>query len=381
MNMGRMAEDMREYPGRLKRLGMQTAAALLIGVVCGLLGTLFHIAVHQAEHFRLGHPWMIWLMPVAGLIIVAVYKMTQAEGHGTDSVVKAAQEGDMAHMQLIPAIFIGTVLTHLTGGSAGKEGAALQMGGQVGYYVGRLLKYDSSYRRDCVICGMAAFFSALFGTPLGATVFALGVVHVGMIVYDNFLQTLIAAITGYLISLSFHVEPTRFSLTGPRPGALMFLRVLALGALCAIPTILFCRLLHEAEELAEKMIENAWIRILAGSALIIVFTLICGSQRYSGTGMSIIVPAVESGEILPWDWILKLVLTVITASFGFRGGEVVPSFCIGAAFGCWIGPLLGLPAGFAAAVGLASVFCGCTNCLMATLILCVEMFGGGYEIL
>ena len=381
MNMGRMAEDMREYPGRLKRLGMQTAAALLIGVVCGLLGTLFHIAVHQAEHFRLGHPWMIWLMPAAGLIIVAVYKMTQAEGHGTDSVVKAAQEGHMPHMQLIPAIFIGTVLTHLTGGSAGKEGAALQMGGQVGYYVGRLLRYDRSYRRDCVICGMAAFFSALFGTPLGATVFALGVVHVGMIVYDNFLQTLIAAITGYLISLSFHVEPTRFSLTGPRPGALMFLRVLALGALCAVPTILFCRLLHETETLAEKMIENAWIRILAGSALIIVFTLICGSQRYSGTGMSIIVPAVESGEILPWDWILKLVLTVITASFGFRGGEVVPSFCIGAAFGCWIGPLLGLPAGFAAAVGLASVFCGCTNCLMATLILCVEMFGGGYEIL
>ena len=129
--MGRMIEDVKEYPGRLKRLGMQTAAALLIGAVCGLLGTRFHIAVHQAEHFRQGHPWMIWLMPAAGLLIVAVYKLTQAEGHGTDSVVRAAQEGDMPHMQLIPAIFIGTVLTHLTGGSAGREGAALQMGGRL----------------------------------------------------------------------------------------------------------------------------------------------------------------------------------------------------------------------------------------------------------
>ena len=379
--MGRMIEDVKEYPGRLKRLGMQTAAALLIGAVCGLLGTLFHIAVHQAEHFRLGHPWMIWLMPAAGLLIVAVYKLTQAEGHGTDSVVRAAQEGDMPHMQLIPAIFIGTVLTHLTGGSAGREGAALQMGGQVGYYVGRLLRYDSSYRRDCVICGMAAFFSALFGTPLGATVFALCVVHVGMMVYDNFLQTLIAAVTAYLISLSFHVEPTRFHLSGPKPEPVMLLRVLVLGALCAVPTILFCRLLHEGEALAEKLIENAWIRVLAGSALIIVFTLIYGSQRYSGTGMSVIVSAVENGRILPWDWILKIVLTVLSMSFGFRGGEVVPSFFIGAAFGCWIGPFLGIPAGFAAAVGLASVFCGCTNCLMATLVLCVEMFGGGDAIL
>lgn len=379
--MNQLMEDLKEYPKRLKRLGRAVAAALVIGVVCGLLGTLFHVAVHKAEQFRLGHPWMIWLLPAAGLCIVAVYKLTQAEGHGTDSVVKAAQEGHMPSMQLIPAIFIGTVLTHLTGGSAGREGAALQMGGQVGYYTGRLMHASESARRDCVICGMAAFFSALFGTPLGATVFALVVVHVGMIVYDNFLQTFLAAVTAYLISLALHVEPTRFHVVCPDPDPVIFLKVLLLGALCAVPTILFCRLLHEGEALAEKLIENAWIRILAGSALIIGFTFLVGSQRYSGTGMSLIVQAVEEGKILPWDWILKMLLTVITLSAGFRGGEVVPSFFIGAAFGCWIGPLLSLPAGFSAAVGLVAVFCGCTNCLLTTLFLSVEMFGGGSGLL
>lgn len=372
---------MKELPDRVELLVIKIAAAILIGVACGLVGTLFHLAILKADAYRRAHDWMIFLMPVAGLLIVAVYKLTRSEGHGTDSVVLAAEDGKLTPKFLLPAIFIGSVLTHLTGGSAGREGAALQMGGQIGYYYGKAVRADRQNRRDYVICGMAGFFSALFGTPLGATVFALGIAHAGFFFYDKFLATFLTAMTAYLVSLMLNIEPTRFSVIEPELDTLMLVRVLLLGILCSIPTILFCQGLHVGEQVIKKYLKNEWLRAAAGGCAVAGLCLLYGSQRYCGTGFPLIVTAIEKGEILPWDWLLKTIFTVITLGCGFKGGEVVPSFFIGAAFGCWMGPILGIPAGLSAAIGLACVFCGCTNCLMATIFLCVEMFGGGDRIL
>lgn len=351
-----------------------TAAAAVIGAACGLVGTLFHFGVHEVTAFRGTHPWVLYLLPLAGLVIVGFYKLTGTDGLGTDDIIDAVHQGKLLPILLLPAIFFGTILTHLCGGSAGREGAALQMGGTIGQYLGRHFQLDDRDLRVATLAGMAAFFSALFGTPLAATVFAIMVISIGVIYHVALYPSLLAALVAYGVSIHLGVEPTRFAVSVPEQTVGMFVRVALLGVLCALVSILFCQVMHGAGHLM-KRIRNPWLRVVCGGAAIIVLTLIFGTD-YNGAGMEIVTAAVEQGTVaVPWAFLLKLIFTAITLVAGFKGGEVVPSFFVGATFGCTAAPLLGLPAGFGAAVGLAAVFCGVTNCPLASTLLAVELFG------
>ena len=351
-----------------------TAAAAVIGAACGLVGTLFHFGVHEVTAFRGTHPWVLYLLPLAGLVIVGFYKLTGTDGLGTDDIIDAVHQGKLLPILLLPAIFFGTILTHLCGGSAGREGAALQMGGTIGQYLGRHFQLDDRDLRVATLAGMAAFFSALFGTPLAATVFAIMVISIGVIYHVALYPSLLAALVAYGVSIYLGVEPTRFAVSVPEQTVGMFVRVALLGVLCALVSILFCQVMHGAGHLM-KRIRNLWLRVVCGGAAIIVLTLIFGTD-YNGAGMEIVTAAVEQGTVaVPWAFLLKLIFTAITLAAGFKGGEVVPSFFVGATFGCAAAPLLGLPAGFGAAVGLAAVFCGVTNCPLASTLLAVELFG------
>ena len=351
-----------------------TAAAAVIGAACGLVGTLFHFGVHEVTAFRGTHPWILYLLPLAGLVIVGFYKLTGTDGLGTDDIIDAVHQGKLLPILLLPAIFFGTILTHLCGGSAGREGAALQMGGTIGQYLGRHFQLDDRDLRVATLAGMAAFFSALFGTPLAATVFAIMVISIGVIYHVALYPSLLAALVAYGVSIYLGVEPTRFAVSVPEQTVGMFVRVALLGVLCALVSILFCQVMHGAGHLM-KRIRNPWLRVVCGGAAIIVLTLIFGTD-YNGAGMEIVTAAVEQGTVaVPWAFLLKLIFTAITLAAGFKGGEVVPSFFVGATFGCAAAPLLGLPAGFGAAVGLAAVFCGVTNCPLASTLLAVELFG------
>jgi len=351
-----------------------TAAAAVIGAACGLVGTLFHFGVHEVTAFRGTHPWVLYLLPLAGLVIVGFYKLTGTDGLGTDDIIDAVHQGKLLPILLLPAIFFGTILTHLCGGSAGREGAALQMGGTIGQYLGRHFQLDDRDLRVATLAGMAAFFSALFGTPLAATVFAIMVISIGVIYHVALYPSLLAALVAYGVSIHLGVEPTRFAVSVPEQTVGMFVRVALLGVLCALVSILFCQVMHGAGHLM-KRIRNPWLRVACGGAAIIVLTLIFGTD-YNGAGMEIVTAAVEQGTVaVPWAFLLKLIFTAITLAAGFKGGEVVPSFFVGATFGCAAAPLLGLPAGFGAAVGLAAVFCGVTNCPLASTLLAVELFG------
>ena len=351
-----------------------TAAAAMIGAACGLVGTLFHFGVHEVTAFRGTHPWVLYLLPLAGLVIVGFYKLTGTDGLGTDDIIDAVHQGKLLPILLLPAIFFGTILTHLCGGSAGREGAALQMGGTIGQYLGRHFQLDDRDLRVATLAGMAAFFSALFGTPLAATVFAIMVISIGVIYHVALYPSLLAALVAYGVSIHLGVEPTRFAVSVPEQTVGMFVRVALLGVLCALVSILFCQVMHGAGHLM-KRIHNPWLRVVCGGAAIIVLTLIFGTY-YNGAGMEIVTAAVEQGIVtVPWAFLLKLIFTAITLAAGFKGGEVVPSFFVGATFGCTAAPLLGLPAGFGAAVGLAAVFCGVTNCPLASTLLAVELFG------
>ena len=304
-----------------RAIGKWLLLAVVIGVLSGLLGSAFHIGVEKATAFRLSHPWILYALPGVGLLIVAIYKLFHTEGQGTNDVISEVQSGEGLVLRLLPSVFFATILTHLAGGSAGREGAALQMGGSLGYSVGRWGHLDDRDMRTATMAGMAAFFAALFGTPLAATVFAMGVISVGLMYYAAFIPCLVASLTAYGVSLLLGVEPTRFTTVFPAVSLPMMLRVAVLSALCAFVSILFCSVLHHAEACMEKYLKNPWLRILAGGAVLVGLSLVFSSGRYNGAGMNIITAAVQEGQALPWDFLLKILFTGITrsGSFDFRG--------------------------------------------------------------
>ena len=356
--------------------------AIPTGLICGLVGTLFHLSVERVTELRADQPWLLFLLPAAGLLITALYKATKCEGVGTNNVIRAVQSGEPVSILLVPAIFLGTVLTHLCGGSAGREGAALQMGGSIGWNVGTLLQLKDHDRRTATISGMAAFFSALFGTPLTAALFAMMVEDVGLTFTSAFVPAFTSALIAYGCSLAFGIAPTHFAITAPELTVWTAFLVILLGFACAAVSRLFCGLLHFMEHKVPQLLPNPWLRVFVGGVAVIAFSYLFGVGRYNGAGMGVITAAVEQGEALPWDFLCKIFLTALTLSCGFKGGEVVPSFFVGATFGCVFGPLLGLPAGFAAAVGLVSIFCGATNALIPSILMGFELFSGaGLELM
>ena len=347
----------------------------IAGVLCGLLGTAFHLGVDAVTAWRTAHHGFLWLLPAAGLTIAGIYAFFSVEGQSTNSIISEVQSGRGLKLNLIPAIFLSTLLTHLVGGSAGREGAALQMGGTIGFHVGRVLHLDDRDLRTATLAGMAAFFSALFGTPLAAAIFAMAVISVGILYHAALIPCLIASLTAYGVSTLFHVPPTRFAVSAPVLALPMLLRVAVLAALCAFLSIFFCNCLHRLEHIMEKYFPNPYIRVAVGGVALLGLSLLFPSGDYNGTGSAVIVRAVESGQAVPYAFLMKIVFTSLTLAAGYKGGEVVPSFFIGATFGCVMGPLLGIPAGFAAAVGLIAVFCGAVNCPIASTFLAIELFG------
>lgn len=349
--------------------------AAVVGVLCGGIGAAFYHAIVKVTTLRTQNPWLLFTLPLAGLLIVGIYKVTGTEGQGTNNVIDAVQDGKPLQALLLPAIFIATVLTHLAGGSAGREGAALQMGGDIGWHAGRLLHLSDHDCRVATICGMAAFFTALFGTPLAATMFAMMVINVGLVFYAAFIPAFAASLVSYGLCTLLQVTPVRFTVTAPATAPLPIAQTAFFGLACAIVTMLFCAVLRYAGRYMQRWFPNPWFRVLAGGIVIILATLICGSMRYNGAGTDVIQQAIEQGQALPQDFILKILFTAVTLAAGYKGGEVVPSFFIGATFGCVAAPLFGLPAGFGAALGMVAVFCGATNCLFSSLALAIEVFG------
>jgi H+/Cl- antiporter ClcA len=231
--------------------------------------------------------------------------------------------------------------------------------------------------RTATLTGMAAFFSALFGTPLAATVFAIVVISVGIMYHAAFIPCFTASLVAYAVSIVMGVEPTRFSVEIPVPEVSIVLRVGVLATLCAFVSVIFCKVIHVVENQMKKRIPDAWTRVIVGGFAVAILTTICGTTDYNGAGMEVITAAVEEGTAHPLAFLLKILFTAVTLAAGFKGGEVVPSFFVGATFGCVMGPLLGIPAGFAAALGLVAVFCGATNCPIASIFLAIELFGEG----
>ena len=350
--------------------------ALLVGISVGFVGALFHMAIDRATGLREAHGWILYLLPLAGLAIVWAYHVTgMSDDKGTEYIIGAVREGRILRIRTAPLIFLSTVLTHLTGGSAGREGAALQLGGSMSNYIGRLLHLNEKDDRIITMCGMAAGFSALFGTPLAAAIMAMEVVSVGVMYYSAIVPCVLSALIAQEVAMLMGVAPTAFAVTGvPEMSPLVLVQLVGLGVLCALVAILFCGVMHLVPKGYEKITKNPYVRVLLGGMLVVLLSLLLG-RDYNGAGVGVIQSAFN-GQAKPEAFLLKIIFTALTLAAGFKGGEIVPAFFCGATFGCFYGSLLGLPASFAAAAGLVSVFCGVTNCPLTSILLSYELFGG-----
>ncbi len=357
--------------------------AILVGVVCGLAGTAFDLTLELASELFGEHSWLIWLLPVAGVAIVWLYKIGKVKkDNGHDMIVHSVRDGIAVPYLVAPLVFIGTTLTQLCGGSSGREGAALQMGGAVGTFIGRTLKLREKNTNILAMCGMAALFSAVFGTPITASVFAIEMISVGTVYYMAFFPCLLSSMIAYLIAIHCGVVPTAQKLAAvivPELSVEVLLKSLLLGVAFAVICVLFLVVTHEIAHLASKKLPNPYIRVVIGGVILIALTyaveFTLGGRAYNGAGMGAVIAAV-SGEAEWYDFLLKILFTGVTLGCGYKGGKIVPGFFVGATTGCLLASLIGLPPSFGAALGLVALFSGMTNCPLAALVLGIELFGG-----
>lgn len=350
--------------------------AFLTGFVVGGVSSGFSFVLTKVTGIRNAHIWIFGCLPVAGVIIVFLYKWIGKEDGGTNQVFSTVKAKDEVPFRSAPLIFITTALTHLVGGSAGREGAAIQLGGSIGNQLGRWLKLDEEDMHVIVMCGMSAAFSALFGTPMAAAVFALEVVSVGVMYYTALMPCMLSSLIASNFAANLGIHPEMFHVTGiPELTISDGAKMGVIALCCALLSTVFCITLKQSNHIFKKYMPNPYVRIVVISILIILITCCLNTTDYMGAGTNIIANAIERGTVNEFAFLWKMILTVLTMRAGFRGGEIVPSFCIGAALGCELGQWLNLSPSLCGAAGMVAVFCGVTNCPITSILIAFELFG------
>ena len=360
----------------MKLFSKWTLISIITGLTVGAFSTLFAFTMNMVTEYREKNDYILYFLPFAGLITVFLYNAFKFKNDkGTNLVISTIHAQSDIPFKMAPLIFITTILTHLFGGSAGREGAALQLGGSIGNQLGRWFKLDDADKRVVILCGMSAAFSAVFGTPLAAAVFSMEVVSIGVMYYAALVPCAFSSLIATYFATNFGVRGEDFKfIEFPSLTFLNTFEIICLAVLCAGLSIVFCIMLHKTGDLFRKYLKNPYIRIFIAGAVIVGMSLLLNTRDYNGAGIPIISKALQ-GEAVPYAFILKMIFTAITIEAGFRGGEIVPSFFIGATFGCLFGSIVGFSPSVCAAVGLISLFCGVTNCPITSILISFELFG------
>ena len=356
--------------------------SLIIGVIVGIAGSSFGHAIDFATGIWKTHSYTLYLMPVFGLIIAGLYHFINADNpRGTNYVIDSISSGGRLPLKMAPAIYISSFLTHLASGSAGREGAALQIGGSIGSFIGRMLKLGESRFSDkadiniAVMCGMAACFSALFGTPITASIFSMELFSVGVMYHAAFIPCLLSSYIAVYVAGILHTPEEKFILqSAPEWSLRMVLFMMLLAALSATVAILFSVAMHESADLYKKYFKNHYIRIAVASILFIILTIISGSRDYNGGGFWLIERSME-GDVRYEAFLMKILFTALALGGGFKGGEIVPTFVIGATFGGAFAKVFGLPYELCTVCGMIACFVGVTNCPIASIFMGIEFCG------
>ena len=359
--------------------------AVIVGIIVGAIDALFGRVLIAISDFRTIHyQYLLPFLPLAGLGITAMYYyFSKLSLKGMKLVFEVGQKKtDSIPLLLIPLVMIGTWITHLFGGSAGREGVAVQIGATLSHAIGRKFNFPENGRLMLVI-GMAAGFGGLFQTPLSATFFAIEVIVIGKMDYEALLPALASAYTAAFTSHSLGLE--KFSVvikdSVNLSGTKTILSVICLGILFGLVGRLFSFSLSRLKAYMGDKITNQFLRIGAMAIPLAILLFILHGARYSGLGTNLISAGFTDQTIYGYDWILKLLFTIFTLAIGFQGGEVTPLFSIGTSLGVILGGIFGLPPMLCAALGYAAVFGSATNTLIAPIMIGLEVFGGADMIL
>jgi H+/Cl- antiporter ClcA len=365
---------------------------LPVAIVVGSLVALFLWLLDWATQTRWDHPYLLYFLPLVGIVIVWAYRFKGKNAEAGNNLVldEIHKPGGGIPVRMTPFVLISTVITHLFGGSAGREGTAVQIGGSMAHLIGKTLKLNADDLRILLMCGVAAGFGAVFGTPIAGAIFALEVLAIGRIKYDALFPCFVAAVLADIVCSAYGITHTHYTVNFHDTDSFSFLHfdleLLALallaGLLFGLCAFLFAQSSHFIKKTAHKYISKKYLIPFIGGCLVIALSFVFGTdylglgvKTQNGTGASI-VNAFHAGGIDWFSWLWKLLFTVITLSTGFKGGEVTPLFFIGAALGNSIAMMAGAPVDLFAAMGFIAVFAGATNTPLACTIMGVELFGG-----
>lgn len=379
-----MAEEPAESPPtRMKRhasaLVQWTWLGATVGVACGIASAVFLLLLERATAFRVSHESIVYALPAAGLVIGLVYERWGKSIKGGNNLVIDTMHESSAQLPLrmAPMVLVGTVLTHVFGGSAGREGTAVQMGASIADAISHRFAVSKDTRRQLLAAGVAGGFGSVFGTPIAGAVFGLEVFAVGFVEYDALLPALLASVVGNYVTIRLGVVHAVYpAIAHVELTPLVFGKLAVMGVAMALVTIAFVELTHRTKALLEKKIPRLPIRMFAGGIAVVVLWRLVGTSDYLGLGVPTILRAFSDPD-LPWfAFALKLVFTVVTLSAGFLGGEVTPLFFVGAALGSVLARILGLPIELGAGLGIAAIFGAAANTPIALSVMAVELLGG-----
>jgi H+/Cl- antiporter ClcA len=354
-------------------------AGALVGVISGAASALFLFTLQIATNFRTSHELIVFSLPIAGALIGLVYqRFGRPIAAGSNLIIDTIHDdGPRLPLRMAPMVFVGTVLTQLFGGSAGREGTAVQMGASLADAVVHGLELKGQARRQLLAAGVAGGFGSVFGTPIAGAVFGLEFIVLGRIEYDALVPALVASIVGDMTTRALGIQHTHYP-TPPALGlsVLVLLKWCVFAAAVALATVAFIELTRLLKKQAEKWLPQLPLRMFVGGALVVLLWRLTGTSDYLGLGVPTILRAFTDPALPSYAFALKLLFTAVTLGAGFLGGEVTPLFFVGAALGNVLARALGLPLALGAGVGLAAVFATAANAPLALSIMAVELLGG-----
>lgn len=359
--------------------------AALVGTLCAA----FLASLDAVTRLRFAWPWLLYLLPLGGFVVGWLYHRTgrSVEGGNNLIVEQIHEPGGGVPLRMAPLIFFGTVMTHLFGGSAGREGTAVQLGGSLASGFARALRLDAEGTRIVLMAGIAAGFGAVFGTPIAGAVFALEVLAIGRVEYRALVPCLVAALVGDWSCLAWGIHHFVYRIDAQIPvDALLVAKAGLAGVAFGLVGLVFAEANHALGGWLKRVIAYGPLRPVIGGLAVIALVALFGTRDYLGLGTLAATPggltiaSFFGPDPHPWSWALKLLFTVVTLSAGFKGGEVTPLFFIGAALGSALAPMFGVPPGVFAALGFVAVFAGAANTPLACTFMGIELFGAGYAV-
>ncbi len=361
-----------------RALGQWLGLGALVGMVCGAASAVFLWLLDRATAFRSSQELIVYTLPLAGLVLGwVVERFGQATKAGNNLVIDTIHDGGPEiPLRMAPLVLVGTVLTHLFGGSAGREGTAVQMGASLTDWVSHRLRVEQPMRRQLLAAGVAGGFGSVFGTPVAGAVFGLEFVVRGRIEYHALLPALVASVVGDLVTRSLGIGHTVYPQVPHVPlTPLLFLQWLAFAAAVAAVAIAFIALTHAIKKQGERHVPWLPARMFLGGLAVVALWKLVGTSDYLGLGVPTIERAFADPHLDVEAFALKLVFTAVTLGAGFLGGEVTPLFFIGATLGNVLARTMGIPLELGAAVGMAALFAAAANTPLALSIMAVELCG------